>query len=201
MNRATRHKRAEISEDPKEWQAIVNRAADGDESALPQLRTLLDKHPGIVGLDFGKLARSECIAWILRKNREDGAFCTVLLEDEVEALYSRLAGPGKPSELEVLLIERIVVSWLETVAYERANAQYRCEEPGIDEQLLCEKRLSFAHRRHLASIKALAQVRRLQLPAEAQMLPPAGTLAEFLEARGIEPETRSRAEENGREAH
>jgi hypothetical protein len=39
----------------------------------------------------------------------------------------------------------------------------------------CEKRLESAHRMHLAAVKALAQVRRLQLPLTLQVALPGAT--------------------------
>ena len=71
----------------------------------------------------------------------------------------------RASELEKLLIQRVVLCWMDVNCCEaqyhqqaKAGLSAGCEE-------LHQSRINHAHRRHLSATKALAQVRKLQLPA------------------------------------
>ncbi len=68
----------------------------------------------------------------------------------------------EPSPLEVMLVERIVACWLRLHVAESAAVR-----TGISFQQAeyDQKTLDRAHKRHLSAIKALATVRRLQVPA------------------------------------
>jgi hypothetical protein len=71
-----------------------------------------------------------------------------------------LAGEN-PSPLEALLAQRVVLCDFQVQYLERIAILNR---ESISHSLYCDKRLDSAHKRHLSAIKALAQVRRLQLP-------------------------------------
>ncbi|MBF0503311.1 MAG: hypothetical protein HQM09_24535 [Candidatus Riflebacteria bacterium] len=68
-------------------------------------------------------------------------------------------GPKTP--LEQLLVERILVTYIETNYLDKIIAMLNWTQRESDIYL---KRQNAAHRRHLTAVKALAQVRRLQLP-------------------------------------
>lgn len=85
------------------------------------------------------------------------------IEKKLTALRSQIAGPS-PSPLEVLLVDRIVICWLQM-----AHADALCAQrigrgsPAMEEQR--ERRQDRIHRRFLSAFKALAQVRRLLGPS------------------------------------
>ena len=87
---------------------------------------------------------------------------SALFEAHAERLRADLAGPA-PSPLERLLVERIVVCWLLANQLDLADA---CA--GNRSLVLAEyegKRADRAHRRFLAAVKTLAEVRRLAAPS------------------------------------
>ncbi len=67
-----------------------------------------------------------------------------------------------PSPLETLLVERVCVCWLQ-LHYFEACYSLSLAAP-FEEQLFRQKQVDGANRRYLSSIKAIAQVRKLQLP-------------------------------------
>ena len=72
-----------------------------------------------------------------------------------------LAGED-PSPLEALLVDRILSTWLQTKYYELAMASTHSTQQSVSRQAdSIQKRLEGAQRRHLASIKALADFRKL----------------------------------------
>ena len=76
------------------------------------------------------------------------------------------------SPLERLLVKRIVACWLQTHYADALYAQARCEEatPAVRKELL--QRQESSHRRYLTSIKQLALVRRLLVPAQMPSVSP-----------------------------
>ncbi len=77
-------------------------------------------------------------------------------------MKTELAGP-KPSPLERLLVDRIAACWLQ-VHYADALYAQRMGEVSVGWGDYLQRRQDRAHRRYLASIRALAQVRRLLSP-------------------------------------
>lgn len=67
------------------------------------------------------------------------------------------------SPLEKLLVERIISCWLALTYYELLYTQ-QMADISIQQSMSAQKRIDGAHRRYLDSIKALATVRKLQLP-------------------------------------
>jgi len=84
------------------------------------------------------------------------------LRREVMAVRKQAAGPD-PSPLEALLAERIAVCWLQVKLYEALYA-VSFGANNVVSSLPHQKRIDLVNRRYLATIKTLAQVRRLQIP-------------------------------------
>ena len=82
----------------------------------------------------------------------------------LDALRRELAGPI-PTPLERLLVDRVVVGWLAAAVAEGAYHQALERGVGHADDEFHQRRVERAQRRYLAAAKALAQVRRLQLPA------------------------------------
>jgi hypothetical protein len=139
---------------------LVQRAEEGDESVLPELRAALAVN-GWVWQDYGDLGRQSEAAWlqlIAGKN-------LLLLEAtrrKAEQLRAELAGPG-PSPLERLLVERIVSCWLQTNYADAAYAQLKGASPAQHTAAL--RRQNSARQRYLQAAKALATVRKLLRPS------------------------------------
>ena len=94
----------------EELREVLERAEQGDRSALPELRRLLDANPRAWQAwgDVAALAEAAGIDLAAGPN-------LVLKESlarKLAALKAELAGPA-PSALERLLIERAVVCWMQ----------------------------------------------------------------------------------------
>jgi len=83
------------------------------------------------------------------------------LNTRLRELKQELSGPA-PTPLERLLIERILTCWLEVNWYDSRAAGF---SGSVQLGNYYQKRQDRAHRRYLSAVKALAQVRRLELPA------------------------------------
>ena len=151
-------KTAEDSEH-QETLRLLRRAQEGDEKTRPQIKEWLEaRAPG--GLQpVPDFARDALLRSMSGKS--------ILLEEDarqqMKALHVRLAGKS-PSPLETLLVERIVTCWLHLHYYETLAAQ-SLKDQSLRQSEAHGKRIEQAHRRYLSAIKALAQVRRLELPA------------------------------------
>jgi len=89
------------------------------------------------------------------------------LRREIGAVRKQAAGPD-PSPLEALLAERVAVCWLQVKLYEAMLAG-SFGTGTVAGSLLQHKRIEVVNRRYLSAIKALAQVRRLQVPLSVQV--------------------------------
>ena len=83
-------------------------------------------------------------------------------EAKVEALWTDLEGPA-PSAVERLLVERVLIGWLQVQEADASLAAARDLELG--EVLSDERRAGPAPQPYLAALKALATVRTPALPA------------------------------------
>ena len=79
------------------------------------------------------------------------------------ALRRDLAGTA-PTPMETLLVDRVVLCWLHLHCVEALYAQHMSTF-SLMQHAFYLRRLAMAQRRYLAAITALAQVRRLQVPA------------------------------------
>jgi hypothetical protein len=73
-----------------------------------------------------------------------------------------LAGPN-PTQLEAMLVERILLCWLSLYYAESLYAQNQ-KELSLSSHEFQQKRIDRCHKRYLSAIKTLAMVRKLQIP-------------------------------------
>jgi hypothetical protein len=140
-------------------QRLVQRAEQGDESVLGELRAALDVNPW-VWERYGDLAQQSQGAWLQLVAGNN----LLLLESarrKAEQLRGELAGPA-PSPLERLLIERIVATWLQVHYSDASYAQLKGTNPAQHTAAL--QRQNSAQQRYLQAVKALATVRKLLRP-------------------------------------
>jgi hypothetical protein len=159
----------ELSEETKarlaQLQALSEQAEDGDKDARRELRRALrESSPEVVARCSDFARKGEAIL------SETVAVGEPLMEEAVlrrlDLMRAEVAGED-PTPLEVLLTERIVSSWLVVEVLEALlNAQLK---RGQGAPRTAPSYLKFVvgwlesyHRRYLAAIKALAQLRRLQ---------------------------------------
>lgn len=145
--------------DPSALDDAVNRAAAGDESAVAQLRALLRDPAGFeVFGDIALMARNRMLSGLTGPN----PLFQQAVPAKLEALRRGLAGPA-PTPVESLLVDRVVTNWLHLHALELRRGA--AADLGPAATACHERAWDGAHRRYVGSIKALASVRKLALPA------------------------------------
>ena len=141
---------------------LVQRAQQGDVTALPLLREALEGDPSL-WQEYGDLAAQAQEAWLQLLAGTD-----YLLAESVRlklaALRQELGAEGA-SPLEKLLVERIVACWLQTHYADALYAQARGPQSTASIRQELMKRQDSSQRRYLAAIKQLALVRKLLKPA------------------------------------
>ena len=143
--------------------ALLPSANDGDPGALAELRAIFDRTPRLweaVG-DAAAVAEAELVGIATR----DDPLMAEAYERRLRSLREELAGP-EPSPLEALLVARIAACWLflnlaEYEYYRRLGGGGLTWQQDHDHQ----RRIDRAQKRYLGAIKALAAVRKLELPA------------------------------------
>ena len=143
-------------------QRLVQRAEQGDETVLGELRAALDVNPW-VWQRFGDLGRQAEAAW-LQLVAGKNLLLLEATQRKAAQLRAELAGP-QPAPLERLLVERTVSCWLQTHYADAAYAQLKGATPAQHAAAL--RRQNSAQQRHLQAVKALATVRKLLRTAPA----------------------------------
>ena len=168
--------------EPDRILAVIDRADNGDRTALKELRKTLVDFPGFISLLGGDLAL-QAEALLVGKFSQ---LPTVreAISANLNALRTELAGTN-PTPVERLLVERVVACWLQ-VAY--ADARIAGVERGsIELGDYLQRQQDRAHRRYLAALKMLAVVRRLALPIRVDL-----KVAGRVETQPSQPATSSR---------
>lgn len=138
---------------------LVVRAKKGDEKALVRAKELITL-PQLWEIT-GDLAFH--LIWKLVKDITGGdPIGREALHREIIRIREELAGPV-PTELEQLLIDRVIVCWLEVHSTDMRYAR-RKDKLTPQQSEYFQRRQNHAQRRYLEAIRALAQMRRLLLP-------------------------------------
>lgn len=150
----------------EELRLLVARAHEGDEEAPRLIRRALQEAPDSVRILSNIVAkRAERI--FVGKICGDDLLLREALSLQLQEMRKEVAGPD-PSPLERLLAERVVACWLQL---QHAEAAYAASLGKLttsqDEHH--QRRLDRLHRRYLAAIRSLAQVRKLLTPAVTQI--------------------------------
>jgi hypothetical protein len=147
---------------PAEVKHLLERANAGDETALPELKHAFDRHPELAAWlgDLVRLAHDSILRWAAGNclgARE-------AIAREAGTLRDRLLTEAR-SELEKLLIDRLVICWVEVYAAEVHLAERLAQgaAPSVVTQAV-QKVLDRAHQRFLGSVRCLATVQKLARP-------------------------------------
>jgi hypothetical protein len=137
---------------------LVQRANEGDDLALAQLRAFLDAHPQL-WQHYGDVARQARAAWTQLIAGQD-SLLKEAVERRAQQVREEVGGP-EPSPLERLLVDSVVCSWLQSHYSDAAYAQIKPAQatPAILREL--REHQQSAQRQHLLAVKQLALVRRL----------------------------------------
>ena len=141
---------------PNEAHALIRRAEKGDERALPELRKFLSQSPAVGrGYDFAAVLRSG----LARKVCGPRLYTRELLVRQVYDLLAAVLG-ADPTPIERLLAERVVIGWLQVQEADIRVSLLEARPSALD-----LKYADAANRHYLASLRALAAVRKLPRPA------------------------------------
>jgi hypothetical protein len=143
-----------------ELKVILQKAEQGDTTVLPALRAFMERIPGLWAAR-GDLAKATQKA-LIKQMAGQNLLVQETFARKCAALTQELAGPT-PSPVEQLLVERIVLCWLQLHSAEYVWTQL--QEATIQEAEFYQGWISKAQARYLAAIRTLAQVRRLGVPA------------------------------------
>ena len=143
----------------EEMVSLTQRAEKGDETALPDLRKLLQA-PKAVELLGGNLARQAQLT-LIAKFTGKNLLVRESLTQKLELLRAELTGPT-PSVLERLLVDRVVTCWLHLHHLEQQYAQK--DSMTLELGMYYQRCLTLAQKRYVSAIKSLALVRKLAVP-------------------------------------
>jgi hypothetical protein len=143
---------------------LLARAEQGDRSVLPQLREALGANAE-VWQRYGDLA-GQAQASLVTLAAGTNALLAESLLRKLAAMKAELGGESA-SPLERLLVERVVMTWLQTAYYDALAAQ----SAGAAEARLklIHTQQDAAHRRHLAALKAFATAKKLLTPTPSAL--------------------------------
>lgn len=140
---------------------IVQNAKAEDPGALPAVRQALAQYPGLK--TCADMAYQANESWI-KLVSYDSLFMKEGLSERLAKLRKDLLGPS-PSAIDRLLVDRIVICWLQVhhADYLAANLQSRGNYT-FEQGTYYQERQGRAQRRYLAAVKTLSQVRKLLVP-------------------------------------
>ncbi|QDV34101.1 hypothetical protein [Tautonia plasticadhaerens] len=146
-----------------EIEALLERAHRGDQSCLPQLRSLLsDPKRGRWFLDH----YGDPPAWLFDAIARGASGKDLAIKESLRLRLGEvrrdLEGPN-PTPMERLLAERAALCWAE-VNIRQTNYE-QSKDLTLRQAEFHQRRIDAAHRRFLSAIKTLATVRKLALPA------------------------------------
>jgi hypothetical protein len=131
---------------------------------MPRLRQLLDAHSGL-WRECGDLAQHAEDAWLRLVAGGNLMLRESLLRTLDELRAELTIDPASP--LERLLVQRVVVSWLQASYADAAYAQLPGSGATLAQIKAAEQRQGRSQHRLVQSIKMLAVVRRLLRPARS----------------------------------
>jgi hypothetical protein len=152
--------RVRVPDSAEELEQILERAERGDASTLPLLRELL-QIPGGVEFLGGDLAQTAERSFIRAISADNLKFQAALTR-KLEVMRAELAGPN-PTPVERLLVERVVICWLQVQDADVRFAQNQDNRAMAQSDHL-QRRMDRSHRRYLSAIRTLAVVRKLAVP-------------------------------------
>jgi len=165
-----------------ELRELIERARQGDKTAMPRLRELLDDTP-VLWKQIGDMAKHVETAWIKLLSGGD-LFTQECLNREADRRRADLLGDD-PTPIERHLVERVVATWLQV---QHAEIQMGNSEGAREQRLnFLHKRLEVAGKQHAAAINQLVKIRN-----ETKAKPPTSTKKTVQDSRRKQPGKRAR---------
>ena len=143
---------------------LVGKADKGDDKVVPAIREILDETPDLAWdlRNIGKMSER----LLIKEMTGDDLLAKEMMEHQLESMRSEIAGQDS-SPLELLLVERIVATWLQVQLFESLYAT-NLGKHTLAQGNYYQKRLDRTHRNHLSAIRTLAQIRKMG-PAAVQI--------------------------------
>jgi hypothetical protein len=137
----------------------LRKAKKGDKKSVPEIRKILKGIPQLAWrtMNFARFAEWHVINSLFK---DENLASREVLERQLAAMREEIAG-ANPSPLERLLAERIVLTWLQIQLFEGIYASSIFNSMTIPQGNYHQKRLDQTYRRHLSTIRTLAQIRKL----------------------------------------
>jgi len=148
----------------KQISTLSEKANNGDARAMVELRPLIRAYPAAFTAysELSSAVRDMILSQITGANK--GLLIADRVKAHLQKLAQELAGPA-PTPLEALLVDRIVTCWLEVQYIDSLLISTYANAGSYKQGEYIQRRQERAHQRYLSTIKALAQIRRLALPA------------------------------------
>ena len=163
MSEEKRERRRQALE---KWRGLVERAEQGSKDALPAIREVLGDLPEL-SWRLVNLAKTAEDSLIKEMTSDNDLLAREMLPLQLAAMREELAGPD-PSPLERLLVERVVVCWLQLQHADIVYAQHM-KNLTLKQRDHYQRWQDRQHNRYLSAIRTLAQVRKLLKPTVAQV--------------------------------
>jgi hypothetical protein len=144
------------------FRRLLDQAQQGDTRALQTLCATAHHHESTWAL-AGNMAAQVEESLLNSFIPQEQLFVREAQRRKLQALRRELEGPS-PTVLEKLLADRVVLSWFYLHAMETNEVQSTTPMT-LAQAMFCQRRLSLAQSRYLASIRTLGQVRKLQAPS------------------------------------
>lgn len=154
------------AKDPRDLAAleVFRRLQAGDEGAVATFKEMMDHPtagPKVVEF-FGNLA-ARTQEFAVDMVAQTNLAIKAATPRKMAKLRAELEGPA-PSPIERLLVERVVFCWLILWEYESALT-LRAGQLTLEQSKYHHRRIDAAHRRYMSSLRTLATVRKLGVPA------------------------------------
>jgi hypothetical protein len=148
-----------------DFDTLMQKVNAGDESAADLVVQYARKDQDLADA-LVRVASTQAYAWLSYGTSD--SYSRYVLEERAQSTRRDLLGE-KATPLERLLVERIVVCWIQVQIAEAKYIAVMKGDTTFARARFYEDLMDRAQRRYLAAIKTLAQVRRLQLPAVGQL--------------------------------
>jgi hypothetical protein len=145
--------------------ALLEASTAGDTVAQKRATAFMRGHPQIAELLVAHAADLRT-TWLSLSARSP--ISRVALQTRADAIGRDLA-TGTPSPLQELVIERVILCWLQLYLAEIRCVDGLKSNAAPHQTEFYDRMADRAHRRYLAAIRSLAQVRRLELPVLTQL--------------------------------
>jgi hypothetical protein len=150
------------NDDGKDYPKLLQAAQKGNQQAYETVAVHLNQHPEIWDR-IGDIAHLAQLAWV-DTAAQGNLVSAEGIRQRLRTLQAELSG-SDPSPLEQLLIERVVLCWLQVHYLEQRYAALLQASDTSQRDDYYQNRVDRAHQRYLTAIRTLAVVRRLLAPS------------------------------------